>query len=312
MMPKDLNTILAFVAVGKTNSFTKAANALGVPKSYVSRKISDLEGRLHLRLVDRTTRSVLLTEDGLHYYSVCEKAIADIEDIESLFEQGQSQPSGRLRLTCPVEFGGLVTPYLCQNFLKKYPELQLEILSTNNILDLVKDKIDVAIRPQQLADPSMRSILLGSMEWGLFASLAWTKAHAAELRKVDNVDQFDILAFNPNGLFQQKFRMNLFRKEKQKVFEFSPKIITSTLSTLIDATISGAGIGAAPDVLAQPYVQSGKLVRVYPDWWVRKENLVAVFTTRKNMPARVRALIDFLKQSSFLKNCADSTSRGSP
>ncbi|MCC6137712.1 MAG: LysR family transcriptional regulator, partial [Bdellovibrionaceae bacterium] len=209
MKNQSLNDILAFVAVGRLGSFTKAAHSLGVPKSYVSRKVSELEERLKLRLIERTTRTVLLTQDGTQYFAVCEKALSDIEDIEKSFEHGKQTPSGRLRLTCPVEFGPIVTAQLCEKFLYKYPEIQLEVLSTNTVLDLVKDKVDVAIRPLQLADPSMMSLQLGSLEWALYASPQWVHSNSQSLSKIDSLHELDIIAFNPNFHVQNKFRLQL-------------------------------------------------------------------------------------------------------
>lgn len=303
MKNTDLNDILAFVAVGRTGSFTRAAQSLGVPKSYVSRKISQLEERLKLRLIERTTRTVLLTEDGTQYFSICEKALAEIDDAEKSFDRSKQVPSGRLRLTCPVEFGPIITGQLCQKFLSRYPEIQLEVMATNTVLDLVRDKVDVAIRPIQLADPSMLSIKLGQLEWALYASPQWAFANSQSLGKIDNLTELDIIAFNPSHSTQKKFRMQIVRKDKKKVFEYSPKVIASNLSILIEAAAKGIGIGALPDVLIYDHVKTKKLVRIFPEWSYRKENVVAVFVNQKNTPPRVRALIDFLKSTSIFAEC---------
>lgn len=299
----DLNDILAFVAVGRTGSFTKAALTLGVPKSYISRKITQLEERLKLRLIERTTRTVLLTADGAHYFSVCEKALAEIDDAEKSFDDHKKTPSGHLRLTCPVEFGPIITGQLCQKFLIKHPNIQLEIVSTNNVLDLVKDKIDVAIRPMQLADPSMLAIKMGTLEWALYASPQWAYANSQMLDKIDALNDLDIIAFNPGLLVQKKFRLQIFKKERKKVIEYTPKMIASTLTAMIEAAIHGVGIAPLPDMLIHEHLKNERLVRVFPEWFFRKENVVAVFTNQKNMPTRVRALLDFLKNTSIFADC---------
>ncbi len=300
MRSRDLNTIQAFVALGKTNSFTEAAALLGVPKSFISRKVAELEAHLKVRLVDRTTRTVALTEDGSQYYSTCEKALSDILEIEDVFDQGHSAPSGRLRITCPVEFGGIITQHLCKTFLKQYPLLQLEVLSTNGILDLVKDRVDVAIRPFQLADPSMKFVKVGQMEWGLYATPDWIKKNKVAKNNIDSLKNLDIIAFHPQATYQNKFKLILNKKEKQLQLEFNPKIITSSLTTLLEATLAGSGIAPLPDVLISQHMRAQKLVRVFPDWSYRKETLVAVFLNQKNTPARVRAFLDFLKQYPLL------------
>lgn len=303
MKNSDLNDISAFVAVGRTGSFTRAALSLGVPKSYVSRKISQLEERLKLRLIDRTTRTVLLTNDGAHYFAVCERALAEIDDAEKSFESNKKVPAGHLRVTCPVEFGPIITGQLCQKFLVKHPGIQLEIVCTNNVLDLVKDKIDVAIRPLQLADPSMLSVKVGALEWALYASPQWVYANSQMLDKVDGLNELDIIAFNPSLAVQKKFRIQLFRKDRKKIVEYTPKVIASTLNTMIEATLFGVGIAPLPDVLIHQHVKAKRLIRVFPEWHYRKENVVAVFTNQKNMPSRVRALIDFFKTTAVFEDC---------
>lgn len=303
MKNTDLNDILAFVAVGRTGSFTKAALELGTPKSYVSRKITDLEERLKIRLIERTTRTVLLTEAGSQYFAVCEKALEEISEQEKSFDQIKLVPSGRLRITCPVEFGAIITAQLCQKFLYKFPEIQLEVLATNTVLDLVRDKIDVAIRPMQLADPSMMSVRVGDLEWGLYASPQWAFANSHLLGKIDSLTMLDVIAFNPSHSSQKKFRLSLSRKDRKKVFEYTPKVIASNLSILIEAASNGVGMAALPDVLIHQHLRDKKLVRVFEDWTFRKESVVAVFTNQKNVPLRVRALIDFMKSVSIFEDC---------
>lgn len=307
MKNTDLNDILAFVAVGRSGSFTKAGHSLGVPKSYVSRKITQLEERLKLRLIERTTRTVLLTEAGSQYFAVCEKALSDIDEQEKNFDQSKQIPSGRLRLTCPVEFGAIITSQLCHKFLMKYPEIQLEVLATNTVLDLVRDKVDVAIRPMQLADPSMMSVQVGDLEWGLYASPQWVFANSHLLHKIDSLQLLDIIAFNPNHSVQKKFRLPLFRKDRKKMFEYTPQVIASNLSILIEAACNGVGIAPLPDVLIHQYLKDKKLVRIFDDWCFRKETVVAVFVNQKNVPSRVRALIDFIKERSIFEDCEPIT-----
>lgn len=302
MRNQNLNDILAFVAVGRLGSFTKAAHSLGVPKSYVSRKVSELESRLKLRLMERTTRTVLLTQDGAQYFAVCEKALSDIEETEKGFEQGKQTPSGRLRLTCPVEFGPLITGQLCEKFLHKYPEIQLEVLSTNTVLDLVKDKVDVAIRPMQLADPSMMSVQLGPLEWALYASPQWIHSNSQSLTKIEALSDLDIIAFNPTLSVQNKFRLQIFKKDKRKVLDYKPKVIASNLSILIEASLNSMGIAPLPEALIRSQLNAKKLVRVFPDWHYRRETVVAVFVSQKNMPARVRVLLDFIKANPLFKD----------
>lgn len=291
----DLNDITAFVAVGKNGSFTKAAQSLGVPKSYISRKILELEERLKTQLLERTTRKVSLTAEGETYFAVCEKSLKDIALAEKSFELGHQIPSGNLRVTCPVEFGPILMKQVGKFFLKKHPQIQLEVVSTNTVLDFIKDRIDIAIRPIQLADPSLKSINLGEFEWKLYASPQWKHINSQNLQNIESLKDVDFIGFNPSMQQNKKWKMKLTNGNQIKEFNFQPKVVSANLSVLIEALVEGIGTAPAPDILVADLVKAKKLVPVLEDWSCRKETIAAVFLDQKNMPPRLRVFLDFIK-----------------
>src|SRR5262245_9215851 len=149
-MSMDLNEMLVFARVVKTGSFTAAATELGMPKSTVSRKVSELEQRLGSRLLQRTTRKLSLTDVGRTYYEYCARIASEVEDAERAVTNLQETPRGLLRVTA-----GLNAAYLgpiVSDYLARYPEVQLEILCTGRTVDLVEERFDIGIRAGTLAD----------------------------------------------------------------------------------------------------------------------------------------------------------------
>src|SRR5688572_28451226 len=152
-MPMDLNEIVVFARVVQSGSFTAAAAALGMPKSSVSRKVSELEERLKSRLLQRTTRTLSLTDVGRTYYEYCLRIVAEIEEAERAVSQLQDTPRGALRVTAPMSFAFLGP--IVADFLKRYPDLSLELVCTDRVVDLVEERFDVGIRAGALADSTL-------------------------------------------------------------------------------------------------------------------------------------------------------------
>ncbi len=295
----DLNDIQSFVAVAKTGSFTEGAKQLGVPKSYVSRKVLELEARLKVRLLERTTRSVRLTDDGERYFASCERALNEIAEIENVFESGHAEPQGIVRLTCPVEFGPFITRHLLGPIVQKYPSLQIEIVATNTIMDLVNDRIDIAVRPLHLADPSVKHIKMGNIEWGLYASQKWIYANKQNLQNIANLKNLDMIAFNPNLRMTKKWICSGMLENKKWEIEYTPRAIASNLSVLLEMVCQNAGIAALPEFIVKEYAHGKSLVRIFPKFIARNESIGAIYNSSKNMPTRVRVVLDALKMVRF-------------
>ncbi|WP_263866297.1 LysR family transcriptional regulator [Thalassolituus oleivorans] len=175
----DLNEMAIFVHVVEAGSFTGAAKNLGLPKSTVSRKITQLEERLGVRLIQRTTRSLRLTDTGSAYYNHCARILGEIEEANIAVTQMQSTPTGTLRITAPVLFGSTVLSGLIADFMDDHPQVQIDLVLTDQRLDLVQDGIDVAFRVGQLEDSSLIGRHLGDARAILCASPEYVKKHGA-------------------------------------------------------------------------------------------------------------------------------------
>src|SRR5688572_9690991 len=159
----DLNEILVFARVVHAGSFTAAAVELGMPKSTVSRKVSELEERLKARLLQRTTRKLSLTDAGRIYYDYSARIVSELEDAERAMSALQGVPRGLLRVTAPLNTGFLAP--IVSDFLKRYPEVELELFSTGRTVDLVEERFDVGIRAGTLADSTLIASSLGNVAW---------------------------------------------------------------------------------------------------------------------------------------------------
>src|SRR5215471_5276201 len=166
----DLNEILVFTRVVQSGSFTAAAKLLGMPKSTVSRKVSELEERLDARLLQRTTRKLNLTDVGRTYFDYCSRIVADVEDAERAVSSLQDTPRGVLRVTTGPNVAYLGP--IISDYLKRYPQVRLEIVATTRAVDLVEERFDVGIRAGALADSSLVAKRLGRVEWFLAATPA--------------------------------------------------------------------------------------------------------------------------------------------
>src|SRR5437899_844398 len=151
----DLNDIVVFTKVVETKSFTGAADALGLPKSTVSRKLAQLEERLGVRLVQRTTRKLALTDVGEAYYQRCSRIVADVAAAEQLVTDMQATPRGRLRLTASVDLSTRYLGAIVAEFIAAHPEITIELEATDRIVDLIEEGFDVAVRFGELPEPTL-------------------------------------------------------------------------------------------------------------------------------------------------------------
>src|SRR5262245_50525709 len=171
----DLNEMLVFARVVQAGSFTTAAAQLGMPKSTVSRKVSELEERLGSRLLQRTTRALSLTDVGRTYYDYCARIVGEIEEAERAVSSLQGTPRGLLRVTAPVNVSFLGP--IVSGFLERYSEVQIELFCTQRSVDLIEERYDLGIRAGALVDSTLIARSLGTVRWFVVATRAYLKKH---------------------------------------------------------------------------------------------------------------------------------------
>ncbi|HEX2881045.1 MAG TPA: LysR family transcriptional regulator, partial [Polyangiaceae bacterium] len=192
----DLNEIAIFAQVVQAGSFTSAAAQLGMPKSTVSRKIAELEERLDSRLLQRTTRKLSLTDAGRAYYDYCARIVADIDEAERAVTSLQAIPKGLLRITAPINMGFLAP--IISDYLKRFPEVNIDLFCTARTVDLVEERFDVGIRAGVLADSTLIARNLGTIKWFLVAGPGYLKERGRP-RLPEDLKKHDCLLFGPTG-----------------------------------------------------------------------------------------------------------------
>jgi DNA-binding transcriptional LysR family regulator len=294
---KSLAGILAFIKAADTGSFTRAAQLLDVTPAAVSKGIQRLEDQLETRLFHRTTRQLSLTEDGQRYYESCAQAIRDIEEAGQTLVEHHGTPIGLLRVSSSVAFGHTVLLPLMPAFLERYPQLQVEIILDDHIVDIVTDRFDVALRAGRLPDSGMVARKLFSFAVGLYASPAYLKRYG-EPKTLEDLARHNCIQFrfaSTNRLLPWEF---VSEGEKELVsIATSGSLTLSDPSSITQMCAAGVGIGLLADYLAQPKVASGELKQILRKHTLETRSLYACYPTRKHAPLKTKVFVDYLNEA---------------
>lgn len=284
----DLQALNAFVKVVQTGSFTRAAESLGTQKAHLSRTITQLEKKLGVRLLERTTRSLSLTEVGREMFERAVGILGAIDDAKRTAQKTQAEPRGVLKLTCGVEFGMISVSRWITDYLQRYPLVQVKAEFTGRLVDLVHEGFDLAIRVGNLPDSSLAARKLGVLDYGLFASPAYLARRGAPATP-DDLANHDGLAFS-GGSHSQVWRLH-HDAEKAEV-TIVPRLLVNNSFAVRDAATQGLGIAQLPLFMALDQLNQGVLVRVLPQWKRPDVPVHAVFPSARYLTPKVRAFID--------------------
>lgn len=257
----DLNEVAVYIKVVQLGSFSQAAKQLAMPNSTVSAKVSSLERRLGITLIQRTTRKLNVTPAGLAYFKRCIQGLEEIKAAETEIAAIQGEPQGLLRVTAPIDLGSTVLPLIVSEYTRKYPKVCVETLLTGNRLDLLSENIDLAIRAGELKDSSLIAKKVGSVYFAPFATAKYLKTHGTpshprELRQ-HRCLHFSSIGFGEWKLIGPKGALNA---------PINSHVITNDLTMIKAMALMGDGIAMLPTHILAAEVASGKLVRVLPEW----------------------------------------------
>ena len=283
----DLNQILVFTKVVEAGSFIGASRALAMPKSTVSRKVSELEERLGARLLQRTTRKLSLTEVGQVFYRHAARVVAEAEAAELAVGQMQEVPRGLLRVTTPLSFGYLGP--IVASFLARYPDVQVEMVCADRVVDLIQEGFDVAVRAGHLADSALIARSLGVLESYVVASPAFLEKHGSP-KEPQDLERFDCVAFAAN-----RTSWKLHRNGKVLAVNVKARFTVNDFDFLDEAALAGLGIAMLPVFRCIEHLRSGKLERVLPDWCSPETPVHAVYPSTRHLSPKVQAFLDHLR-----------------
>ncbi|MCZ4091151.1 LysR substrate-binding domain-containing protein [Sinorhizobium psoraleae] len=299
---QDLNDLYYFVQVVDHGGFAAAARATGMQKSKLSRRIQQLEERVGVRLLNRSSRRFSVTEIGREYYDRCIAMLVEAEAADQVIAQVRAEPRGVIRVSCPVALINFQFGALFSRFLTAYPAVEIHLESSNRRVDVIAEGFDVAIRvrfpPLEPTDLVMR--WLDTSTQCLVASPALlagrTIGSPADLHNLPSVTL---------GPPLRDYQWQLEHADGQTAnVPHVPRLVTGDMAALCEAALAGVGIVSLPTMMVWRQVEAGRLVHVLPDWRPRAGIVHAVFPSRRGLLPSVRTLLDFLAAE-----CAEARKR---
>ena len=290
MTTMDLNKLNVFVRVVEARGFTAAARVLEVPKSSVSRAVTQLEETLGVRLLQRTTRTLALTEAGLALYDRASRALTELGDAAASAAEMDGAPHGTVRITAPADIGNTLLAELVVDFCREHPAIRVEVSLTGRVVDLVEEGFDLALRAGRLADSSLIARKLAIVEGAIFATPKYLKKHGTPARVAD-LAAHSCVVFRPQ---QGRATWSLRGPRGEETVSVGGQIAADDFSFVRRAVLSSAGLGVIPSFLFTHELETGKVVRVLPTYAAMGAALHLVHPSARHLPQRVQLLRDYL------------------
>jgi len=290
---EDLNDLVLFAAVVTHGGFSGAARALNISKSRVSRRVGELEERLAVRLLQRSTRSVNVTEVGAAFFTHCESMAASARSAFEVAERANAKPSGRLRVSCPIGVAHLFLAPVLPNFMLAHPGVRLELDLTNRRVDVIGEGYDVAIRIRStLEDSDLVVRNFGVSDQVLVASPGFVRAHGP----FDSIQSLQgVAGLGPAGVRGERPRWRLTARDgATSEIEYQPAFACDDVYLLSRMALAGAGVAQLPFHVCDQELRTNGLVALMPDHELPGHQLHAVYPTRRGMVPAVKAFVEML------------------
>jgi DNA-binding transcriptional LysR family regulator len=295
-MNTDLNDLTAFIAVAQARGFRQAARITGTPASTLSMAITRLEAQLGVRLLNRTTRSVTLTEVGARMLDRLLPALGEVEAALDVVNGYRDSPAGTLRLNVPVAVARLVLPSIAETFLRAYPDIRMEVVVDDTFTDVLAAGADAGVRYDERLEQDMIAVPLGPrrQRYAVAAAPAYLAARGMPLHPKDLLN---------HACIRQRFlsgAMPLWEFERGgeylQIDPSGPLVVTAGAGDMsISAAISGLGMVFLFEDWLRPMLDDGRLVPVLEDWWYGFSGPFIYYPSRRHMPTPLRAFLDFIK-----------------
>lgn len=284
-----LTLMKTFIAVAEEEGFAAGSRRLGVSPPVVTRAIAELEQHLGARLLERTTRHVRITEAGARYLSDCKRLLAELADVEAAVSGAHQKPSGQLGVTASAMFGRLFVAPILVDFLAKYPQVTARALLVDQMVDLMDEGLDVAVRIAQLPDSTLTSAKVGAVRRVTCASPAYLKKHGTP-RTPRELSEHRCFVFSA-----ERSPPVWTYAGRGKALSYRPKatLLANSSEVGIDAAVAGAGVTRALSYMVAAQVHAGKLRVILEDYEPEPIPIHVVYREGRQAPARVRAFVDF-------------------
>ncbi|KWU49688.1 LysR family transcriptional regulator [Pseudomonas palleroniana] len=284
----------AFVRVVETGSFTKAAATLHMSKTSVTQLVQQLEARLRVRLLNRTTRKVNITADGAAYYERVIRLLADMDDAETSLSSASTAPRGRLRVDVPSPLARMVLIPALPGFYARYPEIQLTMGVSDRIIDIIGENIDCVVRGGEITDQSLVARHVGDLKLGIYATPGYLQrfgkpAHPRELE--DGRHSTVGFLWSRTG---KALPYTLQRGEEIIEVQGRPLLIIDDGNAYLAAGLAGLGVLWLPQYMAKPHLASGELLPLFEEWQMEPMPMYLAFPPNRHVSTKVRVFIDWV------------------
>jgi DNA-binding transcriptional LysR family regulator len=282
-----------FARVVEDGSFAKAADRLGISTSACSRHVAELEAHLDVRLLNRTTRRLSLTESGQAFYERCVQVLTDLEEAEQAAAMSTTRPRGTLKLSCGISFGVRHVARLVGAFAARHPEVRFDVQLSDRFVDLVEEGFDLAIRIGESPTQNLFARKLGETRLVPCAAPVYLRERGAPETPADLAQHacltYEYLPQRGTWRFQD-------RAGGEHTVRVAGPVHANNGAMLAAAAVEGIGIAMEPDFIVDADVAAGRLVRVLADYVPAPTNVYAVYPSRRHLSAKVRAFVDFLAE----------------
>lgn len=289
------NAMQAFARVVETGSFTKAAETLHLSKTSVTQLVQQLEARLRVKLLNRTTRKVNVTADGAAYYERVIKLLADLDDAETSLSNASLQPRGRLRVDVPSPFARMILIPALPAFYARYPEIQLDLGVSDRRVDLLEEGVDCVVRGGEMTDLSLVARRVGDLAMGVYATPGYLEMRGYPVHP-------QALSLPPHYMVNFRWEranmafLDTLRRDDESVTVQGRYVISVDDGNAgLAAGLAGLGVLWLPDYMAREYVSRGDLVRLFDDWHIDPMPMYIAFPPNRHVSAKLRVFMDWVE-----------------
>ena len=283
----------AFVRVVEAGSFTKAAQTLHMSRTTVTQLVQQLEARLRLKLLNRTTRKVNVTDDGAAYYERVVRLLAELDDVETSLPNASTAPRGQLRIDVPSPFATMILVPALPQFHAKYPDIQFDMGASDRKVDLIGENVDCVVRGGEITDQSLVARHVGDLQLGVYAAprylaRAGTPVHPAELQ--DARHRIVKYRWSGNGHFPYAMHKG---SESVKI-QGRHVLVIDDGNAYLAGGLAGLGVLWLPDYMARPHVATGDLQPLFADWRIDSMPMYVAFPPNRHVSKKLRVFIDWI------------------
>ena len=292
---QDPNDHYFFASVVEHGGFSAAGRALGIPKSRLSKRIAQLEDRLGVRLLQRTTRRFVVTEVGERFYSHCRAVLEEARAAQDAVDELRTEPRGVVRVSCPNSLAQTIVAHVLPDFLAQYPKVQVRLQATNRRVDLIGEGVDVAIRVRAKLDTDATLVMrtFGQSRVLIVASPKLLE-QTGRPKLPSDLSAMPALAMNEH---EGAHSWELLGADNERVVvDIQPRLICGDFSVLLESARRGIGVTLLPEFVCAPAITNGDLEVLLPDWSVPEGTMHFVYPSRRGLLPGVRAFVDFLAE----------------